>query len=211
MTRQLNSFRCIDNKTVNIVEYLKKGVAMTMMTKVDRRITRTQSAIKQACLELMAEKKFDSLTIQEIADRANVNRATVYLHYLDKFDILDKIVDEHIHNMIDICDSNTEMDWIESTIHCMEYLEKNYLFFSTMLASEGAPYFRNRFLQYNINEFKKDVDLTKSNISDQSEDVVVEFAAHAYVGIVEWWIKNGMPYSTKEMAKKVGDLLDRVL
>lgn len=86
-----------------------------------------------------------------------------------------------------------------------------YLFFSTMLASEGAPYFRKRFLQHNIESFKKDIDVTKGKNIDQSEEIIAEFTANAYVGIVEWWIKNGMPYSTKEMAKKVGVSLERIL
>ncbi|MGG0846601.1 TetR/AcrR family transcriptional regulator [Peribacillus simplex] len=181
------------------------------MAKVDRRIVRTQGAIKKAFLEMMSEKNFDSITIQDIADRANVNRATVYLHYLDKFDLLDKIMEEHITNMSEFCESETELDWIESTVHCMEYLENNYLFFSTMLASEGARYFRSRFVLHNIEEFKKDVDITKGKNLGQSEDIVVEFVANAYVGVVEWWLKNGMPYPPQEMAEKVGKLLERNL
>jgi len=181
------------------------------MAKVDRRIVRTQEAIKKAFLELMSEKNFDSITIQDIADRANINRATVYLHYLDKFDLLDKIIEEHIDNMVNLCESETEMDWIESTVHCMEYLERNYLFFSTMLASEGARYFRSRFVQHNIEEFKKDVDITKGKNYGQSEVVVAEFVANAYVGVVEWWLKNGMPYPARVMAEKVGDLLQRII
>ena len=62
------------------------------MPKVDRRITKSQEAIKKALIELMSEKSFDDITIQDIADRANVNRGTIYLHYLDKFDLLDKIM-----------------------------------------------------------------------------------------------------------------------
>ncbi|MGP7815612.1 TetR/AcrR family transcriptional regulator C-terminal domain-containing protein [Niallia sp. 01092] len=183
------------------------------MAKVDRRIVRTQEAIKKSFLELMSEKNFDSITIQDISDRANINRATVYLHYLDKFDLLDKIIEEHINNMVNLFESEaaTEMDWIESTVHCMKYLESNYLFFSTMLASEGARYFRSRFVQHNIEEFKKDVDITKGKNLGQSEDIVAEFVANAYVGVVEWWLKNGMPYSPQEMAEKVGVLLERII
>ncbi|QLC90756.1 TetR/AcrR family transcriptional regulator [Priestia megaterium] len=181
------------------------------MTKVDRRVARTQEAIKKACLELMSEKDFDSITIQDISDRANINRATVYHHYMDKFDLLDKIIEEHISNMAKLCELEAEMDWIEATVLCMEYLESNYLFFSTMLLSEGAQYFRSRFVQHNIEEFKKDVDITKGKNLGQNEDIVAEFVANAYVGVVEWWLKNGMPYPPKEMAEKVGDLLDRII
>ncbi|MEQ2528424.1 TetR/AcrR family transcriptional regulator [Bacillaceae bacterium CLA-AA-H227] len=179
------------------------------MPKVDRRIAKSQEAIKQALIELMSEKGFDNITIQDIADRANVNRGTIYLHYLDKFDLLDKIMEEHINNMHNFCESATEMDFIESTVHCMEYLESNYLFFSTMLVSEGAPYFRNRFLKFNIEEFRKDVDITTGKNFGQNEDVVVQFVANAYVGVVEWWLKNEMPHPPHVMAKKLGELLER--
>jgi AcrR family transcriptional regulator len=181
------------------------------MPKVDRRITKSQEAIKKALIELMSEKNFDNITIQDIADKANVNRGTIYLHYLDKFDLLDKIMEEHINNMSNFCESATEMDFIESTVHCMEYFESNYLFFSTMLASEGASYFRSRFLEFNIREFKNDVDITKGKNYGHNEDVIVQFVANAYVGIVEWWLKNGMPYSPRFMAAQVGDLLERIV
>ncbi|EEK78284.1 Transcriptional regulator, TetR [Bacillus cereus R309803] len=120
-------------------------------------------------------------------------------------------MEEHINNMGNFCESATEMDFIESTVHCMEYFESNYLFFSTMLASEGAPYFRNRFLTFNIEEFKNDVDITKGKNHGQSEDVIVHFVANAYVGVVEWWLKNGMPDPPRVMAEKVGDLLERII
>lgn len=181
------------------------------MATVDRRIARTQTAIKNALLELMSEKNFDSITIQDIADRADVNRATVYLHYLDKFDLLDKVIEEHIHNMSSLCELEADTDWIESTVHCVCYLENNYLFFSTILASEGAPYFRNRFVQHNIQEFKKDIDITSGKNSGLDEEIMAEFVANAYVSVVEWWLKNGMPYSSRELAEQLGRLLDRML
>jgi hypothetical protein len=65
--------------------------------------------------------------------------------------------------------------------------------------------------QHNIEEFKKDVATTKGKNLGHSEDVVVEFVANAYVGVVEWRLKNEMPYAPQEMAEKVGDLLDRII
>jgi len=177
------------------------------MPKVDRRIIKSQEAIKKALIELMAEKSFDDITIQDIADRANVNRGTVYLHYSDKFDLLDKIIEEHMTNMRSFCESAVDMDYKEATVHCMEYLANNYLFFSTMLASEGASYFRSRFLRFNIEEFRKDIEKN----DERNTDIIVQFAANAYVGIVEWWLKNGMPYPPRIMAEQVGDLLERIL
>ncbi|CAM4227417.1 hypothetical protein PAAL109150_16690 [Paenibacillus alkaliterrae] len=67
------------------------------MAKVDRRILKSQESMKKAVIELMTEKNFDDITIQDIADRANINRGTIYLHYQDKFDLLDKLIETHIN------------------------------------------------------------------------------------------------------------------
>ena len=54
----------------------------------DRRVLRTRQSIRNALIELMLEKPYEKITIQEIIDRANVGRATFYNHYQDKDDLL---------------------------------------------------------------------------------------------------------------------------
>lgn len=184
---------------------------MNPMSKVDRRIIKSQEAIKKAVIELMNEKGFDAITIKDISDRANVNRATIYLHYQDKFDLLDKLIEEHINEMREICKWACDMDWKGATLVFFEYFERNYLFFSTMLASKGAPSFRNRFLEFLIDEFKDEVDPTKEENQGLSDEVMLRFMGTAYVGVVEWWITNGMPYPPNVMANQVGILLERVV
>ena len=51
----------------------------------DLRVRRTRQAIEKAFLELLAERDFQAITVQEIADRAMVNRATFYDHFTDKY------------------------------------------------------------------------------------------------------------------------------
>ncbi len=103
------------------------------------------------------------------------------------------------------------MDFIDGTQICFEYFESNYLFFSTMLASKGAPSFRSRFLEFLIEEFKNEVDITKGKNFGLSEDVVLQFIVTSYVGVVEWWITNGMPFPPQVMSEQVGLLLERNL
>ena len=64
--------------------------------RVDPRVTRTQKLIRAALVSLLGEKSFESITVQDIADRATVNRATVYAHYTDKFALLDAIIREDV-------------------------------------------------------------------------------------------------------------------
>ncbi len=179
------------------------------MSKVDRRIAKSQVAIKNAVTELMSEKSFDDITIQDIADRADVNRGTIYLHYTDKYDLLDKMIEEHIDNLRELCQSASEMTFQEGNYVWYEYFERHYLFFSTMLTSKGAPYFRTRFLDLVVEEFKAEVDTAEGKNHGLNEEVILQFFGSAVVGAVEWWFKNGMPLSARVMAEQTGALLDR--
>ncbi|MFJ7941784.1 TetR/AcrR family transcriptional regulator [Peribacillus sp. NPDC096622] len=179
------------------------------MSVVDRRILKSQEAIKNAFIVLMSEKKFDQITIQNISDRANVGRRTIYLHYMDKFDLLDKITEEHINELRKLCESTAEMNYIDTEFLLFKYFERNYLFFSAILASKGAVYFRNRFLEFVLEELKNQVDIKEGE--NHGEDVTIQFFGAAIVGIVEWWFKNGKPYPPHVMAQRVGILLERNL
>ena len=60
----------------------------------DRRVRRTKHLIKQSLIELMYEKPFKDITVTDITKRADLNRGTFYLHYIDIYDLLSKIENE---------------------------------------------------------------------------------------------------------------------
>jgi AcrR family transcriptional regulator len=63
-------------------------------SRVDPRVTRTRKLIRDALTSLLAEKSFEAMTVQDVAERATINRATFYAHYTDKFALLDALVRE---------------------------------------------------------------------------------------------------------------------
>lgn len=63
-------------------------------SRVDPRVTRTRKLIRDALVSLLAEKNFESISVQDIAGRATVNRATIYAHFSDKFALLDAMIRE---------------------------------------------------------------------------------------------------------------------
>lgn len=104
-----------------------------------------------------------------------------------------------------------KLDWSNALEPFFEYFEKNYLFFSTMLASKGAPSFRTRLLEFIMEGFKGEIDKESGKNAELYEDVMLQYAGNAYVGVIEWWIRNGMPYPPRTMAKQAGALLGRSL
>ncbi|WP_128655600.1 TetR/AcrR family transcriptional regulator [Paenibacillus sp. 598K] len=185
------------------------------MATLDRRVRKSQAAIKQAVIELMHEKHFDQVTIQDISDRADVSRRTIYLHYLDKYDLLDKLIEEQIGEMRAVCEqADEDADYETMGEVWFEYFERHHLFFSAMLASKGSPFFRTRFLAFFLEELRRPRDggPDKGRAAiDAAEEVDDQFLGAAIVGVVEWWFKHERPLSPSVMAQRLGALLERNL
>src|SRR5215208_5465120 len=73
---------------------LVKGSSGTVEKRVDPRVKRTRELIVRAFGELVKEKGHRGLTVQEIAERATVNRATFYDHFRDQYELLDYFISE---------------------------------------------------------------------------------------------------------------------
>jgi AcrR family transcriptional regulator len=64
----------------------------TSNEKLDPRVKRTRGLILQSFGELLAEKNFETISVQDVTARAQINRATFYAHFQDKYDLLNNSV-----------------------------------------------------------------------------------------------------------------------
>jgi AcrR family transcriptional regulator len=71
-----------------------KETSGTAEKRVDPRVKRTRELIVRAFNELVAEKGHTGLTVQEIAERATINRATFYAHFTDQYELFDYVISE---------------------------------------------------------------------------------------------------------------------
>lgn len=62
------------------------------MNEIDPRVKRTRKLLQDAFMELLAEKSFHAISVQNIAERATLNRATFYAHFEDKYALMDYMV-----------------------------------------------------------------------------------------------------------------------
>ena len=69
--------------------------------KLDPRVKRTRNLILQAFNDLLAEKSFDAISVQDVTDKAQINRATFYAHFEDKYALLDRWVEQQFRHEIE--------------------------------------------------------------------------------------------------------------
>ncbi len=188
---------------------------METRTKTDRRVLRTKEAINRSFLEMFSEKEFDRITINDIAERANVNRGTVYLHYMDKYDLLDQCMDDHLNKMVQSCTFTkfnqgnvNQIEEVEAIKSLFIYFEKNFLFFSSMLSNKTTSGFFERMLHTLSSTISEKINMQGIN-QGMDKDLIIHFTASAFAGIVEDWILNRMPHPPQFMAEQVWELFKR--
>ncbi|WP_089610393.1 TetR/AcrR family transcriptional regulator [Dehalobacterium formicoaceticum] len=178
---------------------------------MDRRIIKSQVAIKKAFIDLMTEMSFDNITIQNISDRANVSRGTFYLHYIDKFDLLDKLIASHLDELQAICKTKADFGLEDALLRWTVYFENNYLFFSTILTSKGAYCFSSHFLEMVKKQLRMEINFDEGINRGVHKDIVYHFLGSAITGLIEWWFINKRPVSSHVLAEQLSTLLERNL
>lgn len=107
---------------------------------MDRRIARTRQSLQQALLELARERPLDEITVTDIADRANVNRSSFYLHYRDKetllADALESTLDHTGANIL--AHQPGAYDIPEDFLAYLGHIEKNAALYRRVLGSAGS-------------------------------------------------------------------------
>ncbi|TQR36620.1 TetR/AcrR family transcriptional regulator [Brevibacillus brevis] len=175
------------------------------------RIQKSRQAIIEAFMRLMSEKEFESITINQIAVEANVNRGTVYLHFDDKYDLREQCIAAQINQLLRHCMSGDQLVHLPSKtalLHTFEYLEQHASFYSIMLKSKGSTVFRNQMetmFGESLSEYLDSINLDK----EMNRDITVQFLTSATVGILEWWIIRSMPYPPSVMVEQFWNLLNR--
>lgn len=177
---------------------------------MDRRIRKSQEAIMAAFVELMAEKRFEQITINDIANRADVNRGTVYLHYRDKFDLLDRCIEMHLVELFGNCLAD-DSDYLPSKaamLRALQYLEQHVFFYSKLLGNEGIPIFRSYLMTMIVQSLSEQMERNVIKC-DTDQEVFIQFLASAIVGVLELWITRSMPYPAEIMVEQLWSLIGR--
>ncbi|HDX9576842.1 TPA: TetR/AcrR family transcriptional regulator [Bacillus pseudomycoides] len=191
---------------------------MSIKNSNDPRVKRTRQAIRDALISLIHEKGFDSITVQDIAEKATVNRATFYSHYYDKYDLLDKSIEEMLTTFADILKPK-ELDKSEfpltldtphpSFLSLFSHIAENAFFYQVMLGENGIPKFSSRMMKAIQTNLLLSLSISQPN-EDQlavPRDILISYVTGAHLGMIISWLKQNMPYTPHYMALQLARLI----
>jgi AcrR family transcriptional regulator len=168
----------------------------------DRRAVRTRRMIKQALTELMHSMRYEDITVQHILDRADVGRSTFYAHYPDKDDVARQLLEEMMESITrgvkpGTAEKSAAFPIAEMFRHLQGQLSARGIWQSNRgreyLLSVGQAYWNRRI------EKELTARLGKRGASRVPIPVAARMVTGAATSLIDWWIKQKMPYSPEEM------------
>jgi len=180
------------------------------LKKLDPRVIRTRQLLRDALVSLIAEKGFDAITVQDIADRATLNRATFYLHYQDKHDLLIKSLHDAIDELMADIGPAEDSDQLvvegpqRPIVKVFQHVAQHARFYQVMMSAAGVPSFIAAVRDY-IAEITLHW-LTLLQPDPEKSIVPLEIVANSLswslLGVLIWWLDHDLPQSPEYMAEQ---------
>lgn len=177
----------------------------------DRRVERTRRLLSQALLQLIIEQGFDQISVQDITDRANVSRATFYLHYRDKDELLfssmqaiydDLMRDFPVVTRETVLREDEPAELMVSTD--FRHVAAHADFYRVMLSERGVSAFVVKVEDYLARIFEAKLLQPLAPVDGEPPvplGLIARYLAAGEVGLMRWWLSDGRAYSPEAMAR----------
>jgi AcrR family transcriptional regulator len=177
-----------------------------MAKKRDRRVQRTRQLLREALMALILEKGYDAVTVQEITDRANLGRATFYLHYKDKdellFTSLEEVLDDLVEQMQPFSGGKWRISSAGPIAVAFRHAAESAQLYRVILNTQGGTNIPERIRSYVATYARQ---LIESHLKETGfvpmvpVDVLANHLAGSLIALLSWWLENDMPYPPEEM------------
>jgi AcrR family transcriptional regulator len=171
----------------------------------DRRVQRTRLLLHKALISLILQKKYESITVQEILDRADVGRSTFYMHFRDKDDLL-VIGFENLKSLLQSAQEGavpapgkSYEKIIAFSLAMFEHGHEYRAVNRALLGSHAEAVVRRQIHSALVaivgQELKVQFQKRKRGDCLVSAELLTHFLVSTYISVLTWWLqaKNPMP------------------
>jgi AcrR family transcriptional regulator len=169
--------------------------------KQDRRTLRTREALIHALLELIENKHYDQITVEDIVQHANVGRSTFYAHYQSKDDLLLNGFEHQLDMLVQqlVFDADDQLKFDTSML--FQHAHGHYEIFRTLIWGSSMELLLKD--GHAALSRKVEARLTQLLSTQQSPSIPLPILASAVAGVLlvllKWWLDNKMPYTPERM------------
>ena len=174
-----------------------------MLNTLDRRVVRTRQLLQDALFKLILRNGYDSIRVQDITDEANLGRATFYVHYKDKEDLLLATIEGVRQELLERFEEESATTSLPGFRAQFMHAAENKTFYLAVLNHvQGRQQIQSVMVAV-VQSYLKDI----APNSPIPIDLVANYLVGAVLQLLDWWLVNDMPYSIEEMETMVQKLI----
>jgi AcrR family transcriptional regulator len=169
--------------------------------KEDRRIARTRQLLHETLFALASEYGYDTVTVQDVLDRAGVARSTFYAHFRDKDDLLlsgFQRMRESLPGNLLSTSSKHGADHPGFGLSLFEHVGENRELAKVFMTGDAGRLVSGHLRNLLVIDTRAWVRQQAGAIG-VAEDLVVQYMVSALFGLLTWWVEHDFPYSPQEM------------
>lgn len=164
--------------------------------KKDRRINKTKKAIYQAFLQLLNSKRYETITVQEIIDLADVGRSTFYSHYESKELLLDELCRYLFHHLFEREEHLSTEDYLA---HIFLHFKKNQDHITSLLLSKNDYFLRQLQKELRHHVYPMVVPYLQTVHPKIPSSYLQHFVVTNFIETLTWWLREGKAYNEQEV------------
>ena len=178
-----------------------------MSRKPSRQAQRTRRLLQEALISLVQEREFNTLRIQDITDRADLGRATFYMHYSDKEDLLGAIVDQSYEEIQKRLETLEDPKGFIGLKWALEYASEQPELFRVVLQQQRAIDRIRSFIVGQITEELNRINHAADLPSGANTKATAHIISGAILGTFYWWIDHQGELSPEEVKNLFNQIL----
>lgn len=194
--------KCLESNT-----QLKADKGDDAGMKTDARVRYTKMVIRKTFIELLDKKPINKITVTEICDKAEINRATFYKHYLDIYDLLEKMEEELEREYIGRLSRLEENGMEEMLRDILTVFKENLSEYSALFSSNADPQFRGRMIHkiYEMygDRIKMPPALEQTDYNKYVRGILYRYISSGSEGMISQWVESGMRATPEQEAKAI--------
>lgn len=167
----------------------------------------TKKAIAYTFKDLLKEKPFNKITINDISNRCDINRQTFYYHFKDIRDLVEWICISEVDNLLDKKEEYEK--WEDKFLLIFNIMKEEEVFVKNIYHSVSVEVLRSNLyrLVYPI-IYSEIVEKSKGkNLREEDKKFITDFYKYSFVSIVLDWIDKGMYEDANLIVSKVSNLI----
>lgn len=158
----------------------------------DARVRYTKMVIKNSFTELLKKKPVNKITVKEICELSEINRATFYKYYCDAYDLLEKMEQEFLDELFRNIGPDVQHDFKDTLTLIMASIKANAEVYQTIASENGDRKFPNRIFTLCYNNLEAHIGKKFPDFSPAQKKWIYYFIAQGLSGILDQWMISGM-------------------